>query len=443
MSNEAEINIIGNMVRDSKQLIEVDLKPDDFLNHNHALLWEGLLNMQASNQFIDTTTFFDYITKHHPENTIIFDILVEILNSYFSASNSDIYANVIRRDSLSAELTAMGQEIALIGESYGDFDEKLGKAQNLINKFNEKGDSKEVGINEELGSYLDELQRRMDNKGIDGLSTGFNDLDARFYGFKPADLVILAGRPAMGKTTLAINIADHNAMIGKNVLVFSMEMPRQQLLDKSLASLSKIHLQRLKTGDLQEEHWSTLTLAMSQMKDKKRFIDDSGYQTVQTITVKCKRHQIKHGFIDLVVIDYLQLISSKSKEGRTNQITEISRGLKLLAKELGCPVIALSQLNRGLEARKDKRPLMSDLRESGAIEQDADIIGFIYRDEVYYPDGFNNKGVAEFNTAKFRNGETGSDLLSSQLHLSRFDNLLPNTNYEPHKEQSNSGGFNG
>lgn len=444
MSNEAEAYLIGGVFLKPDTFLEIDLKPTDFLNDNHSQIWAAMLEMKAKSQFVDLATTLDYLDAKFGE-THLTRIVITLANETPSAANWERYQEVILRDSLSNKLSCMGREITLIADEFGPFDEKLGKALDLINQFNNSEEKTAKAIGEGLGAYIDELQRRTEIE-FDGISTGFKHLDERFKGIKPADLVILAARPAMGKTSLALNIADHNAINNKNVLVFSLEMPEQQLIDKSMASTGRINLEALKAGlkagykhgyDPTEDR-ANLTSAMVLLKDKKLFIDDNGYQTVNSISIKCKRHQVKHGPLDLVVVDYLQLISSETKENRTNQIGEMSRKLKLLAKELNCPVICLSQLNRDLEKRPNKRPQMSDLRDSGAIEQDADIIMFIYRDEVYNPTNTGSLGVAEVGIAKFRNGEIGTDYLSANLGLSRFSDLAPNYNYQPHEEKTNN-----
>ncbi len=436
MSNEAEAYLIGGVFLKPDTFLEIDLKPTDFLNDNHSQIWAAMLEMKAKSQFVDLATTLDYLDAKFGE-THLTRIVITLANETPSAANWERYQEVILRDSLSNKLSCMGREITLIADEFGPFEEKHGKALDLINQFNNSEEKTARAIGEGLGEYVNELERRMAIK-FDGIETGFTSLDDRFKGLKPADLIILAARPAMGKTSLALNIADHNAIQGKNVLIFSLEMPEQQLIDKSMANIGKVSLSALKDGNLTSDQWANLSAAMATLKDKKLFIDDGGYQTVNSISIKCKRHQVKHGLLDLVVVDYLQLISSETKENRTNQIGEMSRKLKLLAKELNCPVICLSQLNRDLEKRPNKRPQMSDLRDSGSIEQDADIVMFIYRDEVYNGDDVANKGVAEIGIAKFRNGEIGTDYLSANLGLSRFSDLAPNYNYQPHEEKTNN-----
>jgi replicative DNA helicase len=259
---------------------------------------------------------------------------------------------------------------------------------------------------------------------ITGLSTGYHDLDEMTSGLQPADLVIIAGRPSMGKTTFAMNIAEHAAIkSGKSVLVFSMEMPGDSLAMRMMSSLGRIDQHRLRTGKLEDEDWPRITSAVSMLSEAPLFIDDTPALTPGEIRSRARRVAREQGGLALIVLDYIQLMQiSGFKENRTAEISEISRSLKSLAKELNVPVIALSQLNRGLEQRTDKRPVMSDLRESGAIEQDADLIMFIYRDEVYNENS-PDKGIAEIIIAKQRNGPIGRVRLTFLGKFTRFENF--------------------
>ena len=266
------------------------------------------------------------------------------------------------------------------------------------------------------------------NSDITGIATGFIDLDKQTSGLQKGDLVIIAGRPSMGKTALAINIAENVALAeGLPVVVFSMEMSGEQLTARLLGSVGRVDQTRMRTGKLLDEEWPRLTDAMARLSNTQFLIDETG--SLSSLELRARARRIARGFggtLGLVVVDYLQLMSGSggsSSENRATEISEISRSLKSLAKELQCPVVALSQLNRGLEQRPNKRPIMSDLRESGAIEQDADLIMFIYRDEVYHPDTTTDKGVAEIIIGKQRNGPIGTIRLSWQGPYTKFDNL--------------------
>ncbi|MBT6207699.1 MAG: replicative DNA helicase, partial [Francisellaceae bacterium] len=277
---------------------------------------------------------------------------------------------------------------------------------------------------------------------ITGASTGFKELDELTSGFQKADLVIVAGRPSMGKTTLAMNIAEYMGMkTDKSILIFSMEMPSEQLAMRMLSSLGRIELQKLRTGRLTDGDWPRVSSAISMMSEKKILIDDSAALSPVEVRARARRAVKDHGELGVIVLDYLQLMRVPgTSENRTGEISEISRSLKALAKELNVPVIALSQLNRGLEQRPDKRPMMSDLRESGAIEQDADLIIFIYRDEVYNKES-SNKGSAEIIVAKQRNGPIGTVKLTFLGQYSRFENYA-SQHETPFTEQVASGASN-
>jgi replicative DNA helicase len=261
---------------------------------------------------------------------------------------------------------------------------------------------------------------------ITGLATGFDDLDKKTAGLQPSDLIIVAGRPSMGKTAVAMNLVEHALMDSDAaVLVFSMEMPADALILRMLSSLGRIDQTRLRTGEMHEDDWPRFTSAVSQLKDKKLYIDDTPALSPNDIRTRARRVAREVGGLDMIVVDYLQLMRGSGKvENRTTEISEISRSLKAIAKEMRCPLVALSQLNRSLEQRTDKRPVMADLRESGAIEQDADVILFVYRDEVYNPES-DAAGTAELIISKQRNGPIGKVHLSFIGNLTKFENLAP------------------
>ena len=258
------------------------------------------------------------------------------------------------------------------------------------------------------------------------MPTGFDDLDHKTAGLQPSDLVIVAGRPSMGKTSFALNLVEHAVMAGDGaVLFFSLEMPAEQLVMRLLSSLGRIDQTRMRTGDMHEDDWPRFTSAVSQLKDKNLYIDDTPAISPNELRNRARRVAREAGKLGMIVVDYLQLMrGSGNPENRTNEISEISRSLKAIAKEMRCPLVALSQLNRGLEQRTDKRPMMADLRESGAIEQDADVILFVYRDEVYHPES-PDKGTAEIIIGKQRNGPIGKVRLAFIGHLTKFENLAP------------------
>jgi replicative DNA helicase len=283
-------------------------------------------------------------------------------------------------------------------------------------------------VNTLLKKAVDRIDTLFNSDGdLTGVTTGFDDLDAKTAGLQPSDLIIVAARPSMGKTTFAMNLVENALMASdKPVLVFSLEMPADQLVTRMLSSLGRIDQTRVRTGTLEEEDWPKLTTAVNMMRDKPLFIDDQAGISPNEMRTRARRIVREHGELSLIMIDYLQLMQMKTKniESRTQEISEISRSLKALAKELECPVVALSQLNRSLEQRPNKRPVNSDLRESGAIEQDADVIMFIYRDEVYNEDS-EHKGVAEIIIGKQRNGPIGTSRLAFIGKYTKFENLAP------------------
>jgi replicative DNA helicase len=285
-----------------------------------------------------------------------------------------------------------------------------------------------IGTKALLKKAVDRIDRLMASKNsITGLPTGFVDLDQMTSGLQDSDLVVVAGRPSMGKTSFAMNLAEHALMLedARPVLVFSMEMPAEALMMRMLSSLGRIHQSHMRTGQLTDDDWPRLTSTMALLKERPLFIDDTAALSPTEMRARARRVAREHGALGLVVVDYLQLMQIPgNNENRAGEISEISRSLKALAKEMGCPVIALSQLNRSLEQRPNKRPVMSDLRESGAIEQDADLILFIYRDEVYNPESAE-KGTAEVIVGKQRNGPIGTVRLAFIGHLTKFESLAP------------------
>ena len=282
-----------------------------------------------------------------------------------------------------------------------------------------------MGVNALLKDALGKIDELFNSKGsITGLTTGYKDLDEKTSGLQNADLVIVAGRPSMGKTAFSMNLVE-NALLASElpILVFSMEMPAGSLMMRMLSSVGKIDQTRVRNGQLEEEDWAKLSAAMQQLKDKPLFIDDTPALTPTEVRSRARRVAREHGGLGMIMLDYLQLMQvAGGSEGRTAEISEISRSLKGIAKEFDCPVVALSQLNRSLEQRPNKRPVMSDLRESGAIEQDADVIMFIYRDEVYNEDS-PDKGTAEIIIGKQRNGPIGTSRLAFIGQFTRFENL--------------------
>jgi len=350
-----------------------------------------------------------------------------------SADNVVAYAEIVRERSVKRQLIAVANDIA-----DSAFTNEGNDSKTLLDIAEEKvlgiadQSAKAAGgfadITTVLSGAVERINYLFENKqAITGLSTGFEDLDEKTSGLQPSDLVIVAGRPSMGKTTFAMNIAETAALeASAPVAVFSLEMPAEQLAMRMIASLGRVELQALRTGKLSEQDWSRIISAITLLNEKKNiFIDDTAGLTPTDLRARARRLHREHG-LSLIVIDYLQLMQvAGGGENRTNEISEISRSLKAIAKELQVPVMALSQLNRSLEQRPDKRPVMSDLRESGAIEQDADVIMFIYRDEVYNPEAEDNKGKAEVLIRKQRNGPIGTVDLTFLGKYTRFESFSP------------------
>lgn len=354
---------------------------------------------------------------------------MELAQTTPSAANIRAYAEIVRDKSVLRSLIEVGTQIAEDGFAPGSREtpDLLAEAEQRVFKIadqNRTGRKDMVSLKEAMKEAFEILQVRYESQGtVTGLPTGFTDFDEMTAGLQPSDLIVLAARPAMGKTTLALNMAEYAALKSKKaVVVFSMEMSASQLAFRLISSIGRINAGRLKTGQLEDEDWSRVTMAMKMLSESKIFIDDEPALSPAKLLSKARRLKREHD-LGLVVVDYLQLMQVPgNSENRATEISEISRSLKALAKELHVPVIALSQLNRGLESRTDKRPVMSDLRESGAIEQDADIILFIYRDDYYNKDS-NDKGLAEVIISKHRNGATGTVKLKFFGEYTRFDNL--------------------
>jgi replicative DNA helicase len=355
--------------------------------------------------------------------------IAELAEQTPTASNVRAYAKAVRERSVLRQLITAAQDIASAGfNPEGRSSEELvDEAERLIMQISEGG--QKAGGPQAMGSLLTGALERIEelyNTGgdITGLTTGFIDLDRMTSGLQSSDLVIVAGRPSMGKTSFAMNLVENAAMVSdRPIMVFSMEMPAEQLVIRMLSSLGRIDQSRVRTGKLEQDDWPKLSNATAKLKDTHIFIDDTPALTPTELRSRVRKLIREQGDLGMIMVDYLQLMRvAGTNEGRTAEISEISRSLKAIAKEFRCPVVALSQLNRSLEQRPNKRPVNSDLRESGAIEQDADVIMFIYRDEVYNEDS-PDKGVAEIIIGKQRNGPIGSCRLSFQGKFTRFENL--------------------
>ena len=436
-SVEAEQSLLGGLLLDNTAWDRLGgvLTERDFYRPEHALIFKVIQRLVGNNHPADVITVHDAVKSEQGGDLVGVDYLNSLAQNTPSAANIKGYAEIVRDRSILRRLIEVSDNIASSafmsdGRSVRTLlDEAESRILQIAEEGNRKADYLEIEpLLKAVVARIDELFNRQGGSDITGIATGFIDLDKQTSGLQKGDLVIIAGRPSMGKTALAINIAENVALAeGLPVVVFSMEMSGEQLTARLLGSVGRVDQTRMRTGKLLDEEWPRLTDAMARLSNTQFLIDETG--SLSSLELRARARRIARGFggtLGLVVVDYLQLMSGSggsSSENRATEISEISRSLKSLAKELQCPVVALSQLNRGLEQRPNKRPIMSDLRESGAIEQDADLIMFIYRDEVYHPDTTTDKGVAEIIIGKQRNGPIGTIRLSWQGPYTKFDNL--------------------
>lgn len=430
-SIEAEQSVLGGLMLDNNAWDRVvdRITEEDFYRSDHRLIFNAMAELARLNKPFDVLTVADTLkNKQKLEDAGGEVTLYTLAKNTPSAANISAYADIVRERSILRQLISITTEITSLGYQPDGLTstEILDMAEQRIFKIAEQG-SRGSGP-ASLQHYLAIATDRIDtlyhsDDAFPGVPTGFTDLDAMTSGFAFGDLVIIAGRPSMGKTAFSMNIAENVALNNdKPVLVFSMEMPGEALGLRMMSSLGRIDQHRIRTGKLNDDDWPRVTSAVSMLSEANMFIDDTPALSPTEVRARARRVAREHG-LSMIVLDYLQLMQIPGyKEGRTNEISEISRSLKAIAKELNIPVVALSQLNRSLEARNDRRPVMSDLRESGAIEQDADIIAFIYRDEVYHEDS-PDKGTAEIIIAKQRNGPTGKVRVTFLGQYTRFENF--------------------
>lgn len=435
-SLEAEQSLIGGLMLDALAWDKVAdvITSDDFYRKDHRLIYSAIAGLIESGSPCDVVTVSEHLDSHGElENAGGLEYLATLSNETAGAANARAYAKILRERSTLRDLISTGNEIAGSaftndGRTAAEILEDAEKAVFAIADRGTRGKKGFVSLKDILPAAVDRIDTLHQSDGdITGISTGYTEFDKMTAGLQPGDLVIVAGRPSMGKTTLAVNIAE-NAAIGSKVptAIFSMEMPAQQLAFRMISSLGRVDQTHLRTGNFPDEDWSRINTAVQLMSEAPIFIDDTPSLSPGEIRARSRRLQREHG-LGLIVVDYLQLMQVPgSKENRATEISEVSRGLKALAKEMSCPVIALSQLNRSVEQRPDKRPVMSDLRESGAIEQDADLILFIYREEVYNQDT-PRKGIADIVIAKQRNGPIGDFPLTFVGRYTKFENWVPDT----------------
>jgi replicative DNA helicase len=433
-SIEAEQAVLGGLMLDNHAWDQVAdrVTENDFYRLDHRIIFRAMADLVLQAKPLDIITVSEALGRTKDLEAVGgIAYLGALAKNTPSSANISAYADIVRERAVLRQLIEVGSEITEAGFEPGGrvAMELLDEAERKVFAIAERGGRGEQGpqpIAEVLAKAVDRIDMLFHAKSpLTGIPSGFTDFDKYTSGLQPSDLIVVAGRPSMGKTTFAMNLAEHAVMKNEGaVLVFSMEMPAESLAMRMLASLGRIEQHRIRSGQLTDEDWPRLSSAISMMSAKKLLIDDSGGLSPFEVRARARRVARTHGHLGLIVIDYLQLMQVPGyKEHRASEISEISRALKSLARELNVPVIVLSQLNRGLEQRPEKRPVMSDLRESGAIEQDADLIVFIYRDEVYNKDSMD-KGTAEIIIGKQRNGPTGTVRLTFLGQYSRFENHL-------------------
>ena len=432
-SLEAESSVLGGLLLDNSawdRMADI-LSDGDFYRYEHRLVFSAVKTLVNSNRAADVITVFEHMQSQGKAEEVGGLAYLNSLAQYVpSSANIRRYAEIVRERSILRKLVSVSDEIATsaLNTNGRPVPNILDEAEQKIFNIGEEGSRMRQGF-QSMGNLVIELLDRVDEMSknpndITGVPTGFVDLDRMTSGMQAGDLIVLAARPSMGKTALAINIAENVALKeGLPVAVFSMEMGASQLAIRIVGSIGRIDQSRLRTGKLQDEEWPRLAEAVERLKTVSLSIDETPGLTPSELRASARRLSRTCGKLGLVVVDYLQLMSGSSGgdgDNRATELGEISRGLKMLAKELQCPVIALSQLNRGVEQRTDKRPMMSDLRESGAIEQDADVIMFIYRDDYYNKDS-KEPGVAEIIIGKQRNGPTGTVKLTFLKPITKFE----------------------
>jgi replicative DNA helicase len=434
-SVEAEQSVLGGLLLDNSawDRIADRLVAEDFYRHDHRLIFQHISRLIDLSRPADAITVFEALQtngKAGDAGGLVY--LNSLAQNTPSAANIRRYAEIVRERAVLRRLIGVGEQVAAsaLNPQGREAKQILDEAEALVFQIAEQGARDRGGFKKlepllaTVVQRIQELFERGNHSDVTGVPSGFTDLDTKTAGFQEGDLIIIAGRPSMGKTALALNIGQHVAIdMGMPVAVFSMEMGAEQLAMRLLGSVGRIDAHRLRTGRLTDEDWPKLSEAMERMHAAPLHIDETPGLNALELRARARRLAREYGKLGLIVVDYLQLMSASSAgENRATEISEISRSLKGLAKELKVPVVALSQLNRTVEQRTDKRPVMSDLRESGAIEQDADVILFIYRDEVYNPDS-PDKGIAEIIIGKQRNGPIGRVQLRFGGEHTRFDNL--------------------
>jgi len=441
-SLEAEQSLLGGLLIDNEALDKVAdiVSVKDFYRQDHQIIYQHIHRLIERSQPADIVTVGESLESNSELNTVGgLEYLGLLAESTPTAANIRGYAQIIRERSIMRSLVEVGTDIVdnALSPQGRDAQQLLDESESKIFQIAEAGKNDRIGFTDikellpQVAERIDQLFQRDNPSDVTGIPTGYKDLDMMTSGLQPGDLIIIAGRPSMGKTSLALNICEYVAIdTGLPSAVFSMEMASTQLVSRLIGSVGKLNQHKMRTGQLDDNDWEKLSYALGQLNEAPIFIDEGSALNPYEVRARARRLHKQCGRLGLIVIDYLQLMGSAgSTENRATEISEISRSLKALAKELNVPVIALSQLNRSVEQRPDKRPVMSDLRESGAIEQDADVIMFIYRDEVYNPET-PDKGMAEIILAKQRNGPVGRVKLTFLGEYTKFENYANPVGYD-------------
>ncbi len=427
---EAEQSVISSMLmgREAIETASEILSGDDFYQHQYGLVFEAIVELYNEGKAVDLITLQDRLRqKNLPPEISDMEFVRDLLASQTTSVNVKEYSTIVSEKALLRRLIKASEEVEnACYMNNGPVEELLEESEKKLFKIFQLKDQNEfTPIRKIVLDTLENIEKASKVKGnVTGIASGFTDLDFMTSGFQNSDLVIFAARPAMGKTSFVLNVAEHMAFKQKkSIAIFSLEMSKQQLVNRLFAMEARVDSKTLRNGSLKDEEWSRLIESASIVGNSKLLIDDTPGITVRELRSKCRKFQLEHG-LDIVMIDYLQLMSGSGRrsDSRQQEISDISRALKILARELNVPIIALSQLSRAVEGRTDHRPMLSDLRESGAIEQDADIVMFLYRDEVYNKDT-EDKGIAEVIIAKQRNGPIGTVKLAWLADYTKFTNL--------------------
>jgi replicative DNA helicase len=428
---EAECGVLGSIIIDPEAIVQVAdfLHPDDFYRDAHRNIYEIILHLYEQHEPADFITICDELERRNKlEDVGGASYITSLINQVPTSGNVEYYGRIVERTSILRRLIHAAGQIAAIAYEEGDADVALDKAEQLIFGISQKHARSDFSLLRNiLSEYMDKLDQLHERRGtIVGVPTGFTDLDRLTGGLQKSDLIILAARPAVGKTSLSLSLA-HNAAVKyqQSIAVFSLEMSKEQLVQRLLSMDAGIDQHRLRTGWIEDDEWERIVYSMGTLSEANIWIDDTaGISTVE-MRSKARRLHAQHG-IDLIIVDYLQLmqatIGNKRNENRVQEISEVSRSLKALARELNIPVLALAQLSRAVESRQSKVPQLSDLRESGSLEQDSDVVMFIYRDDVYNPES-ERKNIADVIVAKHRNGPIGEVSLYFQASQTRFRDL--------------------